>query len=1159
MRLKKLVIIGFKSFADKVAIDFDCDIIGIVGPNGCGKSNIVDAFRWVMGEQSAKSLRGEKMYDVLFAGADKRPPLGFAEVSITLSDIQNALPTPYDELTITRRLHRSGESEYSINKQPARLRDIQELLLGSGLGKHAFSIFEQGKLDQIVHLNPIDRRIIFDEAAGTSRFLLRKKEAMRKLSGVSENYHRIHDVHAEIEKQAKLLKKQAHHAKSFQENKERLHQLEKEALLLKLHEVNAKNSKLQTQLETTFQNLELLQSSIEDEENHFQDAKNILRQSALSAKEKQSLAAHLETKTRVKEAEIKQQKQYLLELKSREKDIKAYLLELKREIQEHRAQLEKGRSAFETSESKKELEENRYKEKKASHTNYEERVTAFRNELKEKQKEHLQTLNEERKLQREYHEKKVKYETALSRLNVMEEEERQHHSKRKALELQIEEQQKKVGQLTIEIDSFKQELNQAENQQKVCRAKNNESQLQQQKLIRSLTESEARQRILVRMKEEFEGLSSGAKFLLKEASNKKSSLYGKIKPLFEYLIPKKGYENLTAAAMKIYCETLLVESEEDFKQVLAFARKKEVSDFSLFIRDSLAEKQAVNQKQGSLEAYIDQNEFSSHFTAGIEVIDESHFYDRFGVFFRLSQKRSVQSTFSRESELKELADTIQSIQKEEKEISEWIEDNSRKLKQAEERRAEILEMRRKKEMDLVQENFILQRALSDLQSSVKTSAALEKEKKRLAELGADRERLILLESLAQKKELEASSLAETIRKQEMLLENEEQGFEESKTDLQKLSQNYFAIRDEWQQLAHSINLLETKLSQRVAQERKFVQEIEDAAQKVERLFKTTSDLEQALESDQKQLKKVQQELKEAEEQVRQDQKKCYEQEKELARLRKQCSDSEKRKYGFEVALAEDLTFKKGIEQELISRYQVEPVDIPNLTPMFQGTLEEIENQIYELRTSLSKTGAVNMTAIDEYQETKRRFEYLDSQLKDLEESKKDLETIIAKLDRESRLLFKKIFTKIRENFQKNFEILFKGGTADLTFTDSSDILEAGIEIIARPPGKQMRSISLLSGGEKCLTALALLFSIFEVRPAPFCILDEVDAPLDDSNIDRFTRVLKQFIEKTQFIIVTHNKKTMAIADYLIGVSMEEKGVSKLISLVFEKTPQPALL
>src|SRR5262249_22947512 len=327
--------------ADRVVLDFDCEIIGIVGPNGCGKSNIVDAVRWVMGEQSAKSLRGGAMHDVLFAGTDNRKPLNYAEVSLSFTDVGDELPIAYEEITITRRLHRNGESEYLINKDLVRLKDIQSLFLGTGIGKNAFSIFEQGKLDQVIHLNPMERRAIFDEAAGTSRFLQRKKESVRKLAVVAENYVRVHDVHAEIEKQTKQLKKQASQAKSYQENKECLRELEKKVLIFKWKGIAEKNRELGEKFRSIEGSLKESQDKHTQLEDHLAQTKSECMAEELLAKQLQKDLSQSETKMRVQEAEITQQRHRLLEIKKQEENVKNHLQLLGKEREEHLQEIQR--------------------------------------------------------------------------------------------------------------------------------------------------------------------------------------------------------------------------------------------------------------------------------------------------------------------------------------------------------------------------------------------------------------------------------------------------------------------------------------------------------------------------------------------------------------------------------------------------------------------------------------------------------------------------------------------------------------------------------------------------------------------------------------------------------------------------------------------------
>lgn len=1109
MRLKKLTIFGFKSFAEKVVLDFDCEIIGIVGPNGCGKSNIVDAFRWVMGEQSAKSLRGDKMHDVLFAGTDHRKPLNYAEVSVTLTDIENALPIAYEEVTVTRRLYRSGESEYFLNKEQIRLKDLQTLFLGSGIGKNAFSIFEQGELDRIIHLSPLERRSIFDEAAGVSRFLLRKKETVRKLTAVNDNLTRVRDVHGEIEKQTKQLKKQASHAKSYQENATRLQELEKSVLIARFCAIETKNKDANEKLSALNQVLKEASVEMALLEEALTQAKQELIQEEQKARQGHKSFSAAETKLRVNEAEITQARQRVLEIKKREETIQLHLLELKKEETKASAEISKKEATLLSLSSDADLKES----------------------IKIQRQAHVKHLQDEGKLNAEIKEKCYRYETKIGRLKALSEGEKTQTEALKKETSRIALQQEKVKTLSATIDSFKVENHQLESEVQLLRKRLAEDQKQQQSYLRQITEAEGHEKAISKLKEEMEGFSSGAKTLLKEAKNEKSALYGKIEPLVDYLIPRKGYEALLASSLKGYADTLVVESEEHFEELLALAEKKKITDFSVVIKSRVDRKESA-KKKNVLYSQVEKNSVAHHFTAHFEITEAGHFYDALGVFFFFSKTKTPNNTFFREAELKTLKETLVALREKANAHLALSEKVAEELKAKEKRRNELAEIRRKKEMELIAENFALQQAMSDVEKINQTMALHKKEKESLSPLENDAKEIEELKRRLHEIKTQAEQLLSTLQHQETLFEK-------------------------WQEIHQQIQILKAKQQQNALHEKKMLEELKELSGRIELTVANIAKQENEHEEQLIILEKQRAQLKSDEEHVVEAKKICQLKENELTQKRKQQTTIEKQAHGQEIILAKELSEKTSIEETLAERHGLTAEGLQKESVLPHFDVEEASKEIQRLRISLESAGAVNMTAIDAFKETQERFEYLDQQLKDLEESKKDLEEIISKLDQESRKIFKKTFQQIRENFQKNFAILFNGGSADLSFTESSDILEAGVEIVAKPPGKQMKAISLLSGGEKCLTALALLFSIFEVRPAPFCILDEVDAPLDDSNIDRFTRVLKQFIDKTQFIVVTHNKKTMAIADLLIGVSMEEKGVSKLISLSFEKHITPA--
>lgn len=1176
MRLKKITIIGFKSFADKAAIDFDCDVIAIVGPNGCGKSNIVDAFRWVMGEQSAKSLRGDKMHDVLFAGTASRKPLGIAEVSITLSEIGKGLPTEYDEVTITRRLHRSGESEYLINRQPVRLKDIQDLLLGTGVGKNAFSVFEQGKLDQIIHLNPSERRVIFDEAAGIGRFLQRKKEALRKLEQVTENFNRVKDVHVEVEKQTRSLKKQAALAKTYQENKERLDDLEKILFVTKWRLSSEKEEGLKKALHTLFKETEEKNVTLASIETAFQAHKEAILEKEKEWKQGQKELFQLQASAKVQETELKQLKETLADCRKQEESL---LVEADRLSKRRKGSSETIRLKTQAL-GKQEVEKNTFEEmltrKQKERIECEKKVAALRETIKKQQADHLASFKEtsrlEALLQEKTHllqlEQKKRADLAIRLEEV--DERLQAYTQESTLKKQA------VAELSALIDQLKEQIH------------GNDAALsgiyvileKKKKLVEALQRDQtsllARQHVLMRLKEDGEGSSKGVKEILKEARRQSSPLYGKVHTLFECMRPEKGFEHAVAAALHFYADTLVVKTKADLEAVCDFASNQELGDFSLLcLEHSVSGKTKKKATSDELAAFVHTEEPYASLLEGICLVPtleegfkkqkrEEHvtragqLIDRRSVLFQIKRGQSETNAFLREAELREITRTLEQLGYERLELDQKIVHLLEEASQLEEKRRSLMNSHRKKEMSLVEENFLFQRALADQEKATHSKASLQAEKERLSHSKKEEEALSLLQTSTGAKKEEQSALLERVKMDETSLESLEKGLQLALHE-ERLSQNNLrSSLDAWRHLNQEIEIENVKDHEAGKLEEKLGREAKELAKKMGTASESLARREQSIDSRQQELNGQNGVVNHLEEVLKESRKHGESFEKKLIELRIQVSKLEREKHALELSLAGEATQRSTLEQTLALRLQMTLDEMRKEEWRHSGELEEVERSIRGLRDLIEKAGAINMMAIEEYETQCERFTYLEKQLLDLDEAKKDLERIIGTLDQESKILFKQTFEMIRSHFQKNFSILFNGGEADLKFTDSPDILEAGIEIIAKPPGKQMRSISLLSGGEKCLTALALLFSIFEVRPAPFCILDEIDAPLDDSNIERFTNLLHQFTPSTQFIIVTHNKKTMGVAGLLIGVSMEEKGVSKLISLEFEKKPTARL-
>lgn len=1167
MRLKKLKIHGFKSFADKVTLEFHEGITGIVGPNGCGKSNIADAFRWVLGETSARSLRGKKMEDVIFAGTVTRKPVNLAEATITLTEINGLLPTEYDELEITRRCLRSGETEYLINRQPVRMRDVINLFLDSGVGKHAFSIFEQGNIDEIIQKSPKERRTIFEEAAGILRFFERKREAERKLELSETNISRIKDIHQEIHKQIALLKEQAKEAETFQGKKEQLEDLECRLLFAKQRALQEEKQKLNAQETIKKQEIAEIEASItrfskeitelkaglEDKERHFQEMNERLF-NARSEKE---------AKLRERESNSERMKESLTRLADSDKQLHALDEMQKRQKEETKSLEDKIRQA---KAREKELRE-RLDRERAHLAEIEEKVLDNQKSESALKEEKFLLMRSEREIEGEIKESRARFEAVRERREKTDRESLLRKRAKEDLLIKQGEQKKVVGSLSDEVESKKKILQKIDQEEGALRELSHSLEEELETLKRDFIHAEARLKTLIRLKEEMEGAQPAFKRLSKESSLEKSPIYGLIKPLFEVVKIKGENKPLLMQALKPYSETFVVKDQEALKKVLLFAKQEKLQDLSLFLLESLDP-----EGGGCLEERINAHflkpvrkeaawkEAASQIKKGgaaLVLIEEGGVIDHNLVYTLRGD--SEKNAFFRESEIEDLKKRSSSIDLRKQEVFEKAEIARVRRGELSQRKAEADRDLRKTEMRQLESNFLLQKIGSDLEVIQEEEAKHSEEEKISREALSRFEKK--LEELQEKMAAKGRELQQLEKKSMSALqryEEEKLDFERKKASLVKLQAEFDAtsvavVRQEGElKVLHSKAGDAEKERDRLEMEKSHLDEwqkkckvksstFEEALHRADEVLSIALNESKALEGG---IKEQKRKITEFEESL----KKGYQ---GLEGVKELLSKVKIKEAEVDVSLkakAEEFLqkFKKSIDTDEI---EVKPLDIPS---------QEAERRIRNLRKEIEEVeGRINMTSIEELKKQQERHSYLQTQVDDMNVSKEEILKIIASLDNESRQLFEETFIKVRANFQKNFKILFgEGGEADLELIDSKDILEAGIEIVAKPPGKKMRSINLLSGGEKCLTSMALLFSIFEIKPAPFCILDEIDAPLDDTNVERFLNVVRTFADRCQFIIITHNKRTMAIADRLFGVSMEERGVSKLLSIEFNRESSP---
>lgn len=1181
MYLKRLEINGFKSFADKTKLEFNNGITAVVGPNGSGKSNIADAIRWVLGEQSAKSLRGEKMEDIIFSGCDSRKPVNYAEVSIILDNQDKSLKIDFSEVMVTRRLYRSGESEYYINKQHCRLKDVTELFMDTGLGREAYSIIGQGKIDEILSSKAEDRRGVFEEAAGIVKYKTRKKEAQKKLENTEHNLLRIYDLISELDCQIEPLEEQAKVAKEYKEHSKKLKDLN-----IKIY-VNDIESAYDTwkkteKLKKAAQELQLkygsqvnqIDASIEDKRWHINQID----------KELEELHKNLvETSEKVEQAEGK--KEVLSERNKNYEANRANALETIENLMLKKAdinnQLEDEQKKLVNIETKiKELTQQLLNEETAIQellNNYESQVEIYK-------ADYFECLNDKSTLRNEMvHTKKLKekYEYQRNKLKTDNElvlnEIESLTNKKKNIEIEANTLEKNIKNLHSEeqniIDKYqskKRSIEDIQNELRDIQQKHN-----------SLN---SRKEVLFEMQTDFSGYNYGVKEVLKLRESKKiHGVYGAVAELIK--VPKQ-YEVAIETVLGASLQNIVVSSEGVARQAISYLKERKLGRATFLPLDVIKEKTINSSDLAKLEkvdGYIGQ---------AVDLIEIDSKYTSIGSFLLgqvvvatdLKVANNIAKTlgYSRRivtiegdvvnpggsmtgGKVEKRKNNLLSRHREIDELAEQLKLLSQKItnkqKTFEDIKSEILSIEDSTEgirNKLVENKNLFQEKQANY-------SQVEFEQKRIIErannLKQDFEQVnidlkdletkkLKLEdeiSEKEKKEEELQSkidLAESIRKEdESAKENMTKAITEIRVNLARVNQERegsFSLvnrfENEIYELISSIDKqqniliqLENDLSNQIndkegmnllieqtKSERDEVQKIVDNKRKVRSKYSIEIDTEQANSKDLRiDLKNVETELNKHE--------------IKLSRIDAQLEN-----------LLNQLTEEYEMSYEW-AKNNVERID----------NISEARSEIQKLKRAIQLLGDVNIGSIEEYERVYERYNFLSTQKEDLVSAKDTLYQVIEEVDEEMVNLFSESFTAIREQFQIVFRKLFDGGNADLILTQPDNLLDTGVEIVAQPPGKKLQNIALLSGGEKALTAITLLFSILRVKPVPFSVLDEVEAALDEANVTRFSEYLREFCVDTQFIIVTHRKGTMEGADVLYGVTMQESGVSRLVSVKLE--------
>ncbi|MEC0296598.1 chromosome segregation protein SMC [Peribacillus frigoritolerans] len=1181
MFLKRLDVVGFKSFAEKISIDFVPGVTAVVGPNGSGKSNVTDAVRWVLGEQSAKSLRGAKMEDIIFSGSDTRKALNFAEVSLTLDNETNSLPIDFHEVSVTRRVYRSGESEFFINNQGCRLKDIIDLFMDSGLGREAFSIISQGKVEEILSSKAEERRVIFEEAAGVLKYKTRKRKAESKLTETQDNLNRVHDILHELEGQVEPLKIQSSLAKEFLAKKDELEQIEVALTVYEIEELYEKWEKLSQELEKHNEMEQQMAGQLQDREAHLK-------------KLRESLAT-LETSINGLQEILLNASEELEKLEGR----KEVLKERKKNAAQNKSQLEKAIVEGEAAVERLSLQKER--ETEILHAlNLE--VKGISETLHEKQKSlglfnsDIEALIEAKKS--DYIEWLNKQASAKNEKQYLLQQLAQQEHKNAKLDMENEKFLTERMDITAKkmeysqlMDNMTKQLEEHvtyfRNQQNKLNAAKDTYQKQETTLYKAyqfLQQAKSRKELLEEMEDDYAGFFQGVKEVLKA----KETLRGIEGAVAELIKVPKEYETAIETALGGAMQHVVVEREEHAREAISFLKKNRYGR-ATFLPLSVIKAREISANQlsmlkshsafvgtgSSLIQYDDRHAAIAENLLGTVIITtdlkgandlakmmqhrfrfvtlEGDIVNPGGSMTGGALKQKTTSLLSRKTELEELQQKLAAmevktnqLEKQVKQLKVDVGVQEQTLEQTRKtgERLRLQEQTLKgelREVELQERNVNERLHLYDLD---KNSYLEEQQQKtaRLEELeellesckseieGLDR---LISEMTEQKQSQQSSkeSLAEETNELRVMLaskrgqlQNQKEKMERIESDLSKESSRLAENKDDLGLLTNEMTdsssgeeSLEDMAQQKLLDKNGAIEGITIKKQEKNELLMEVETLELSLKEENRLYRGIVEVIKD--------------EEVKLTRL--------------DVELENRLDH---LREEYTLSFEGAKEQYPLMMPA-----DEAQKRVKLIKLAIEELGTVNLGAIDEYARVAERYEFLLSQKEDLQQAKDTLFQVIDEMDDEMKRRFADTFYSIRKEFEQVFKALFGGGRAELKLTNPDDLLNTGVDIIAQPPGKKLQNLSLLSGGERALTAIALLFSILKVRPVPFCILDEVEAALDEANVVRFSQFLRKFSRETQFIVITHRKGTMEEADVLYGITMQESGVSKLVSVRMEES------
>ena len=1179
MYLKRLEMYGFKSFADKTVLDFMPGLTTVIGPNGSGKSNISDCIRWVLGEQSLKSLRGAKSEDIIFAGTQNRKPLGYAEASLVLDNSDSKLPIEYNEVIVTRRIYRTGESGYFINKTPCRLKDVLELFMDTGIGKDGYSIIGQGKIDEILSNKSEDRRRIFEEAAGIVKYRVRKVESEKKLEQTKLNLLRINDIISEIENNIGPLKNQSEKAKKYLSLRDELKNIEVGLFLYNIEDFKKQTAEIT-------ENIDLLETQkVKEDEvlNNLQAEKEELKVVIDNLIEEIERIQNLGFEGNQKKEQFNSEIGIATERISNNKDnYERYAIEIE-ELENRNKELEDEKNAKQEKKknlyTNKEKFENELKEKEAELEKYSKTLSDKEIEIESKKKIVQDNVDNRYEIIAEINTEKANFDNFIKRENQLKSEIQEtiseldlSRAKKEELSKDFYTLETSKNSISKAIDGMKEEKDRSQEKIKDFDVRINSYQSEYRI-------KEARYKFLVETEKEKEGYSKSVKALLEAVESKATISKGVHGILANLISVDKKYETAIEMTLGATIQNIVTDSETEATKLVNYLRDNNLGRASFLPITSVKGQKVtgVNSKgingvigvasdlvsadkkyEGIILNLLGRTIIVEEIEEAVKLAKQNSYKFKIvtlkGDVINPSGAISGGSVAAKTVSILGRGKEIKALEKELVEIKKKIEKAEKEKQEYENSISEILEKFETKQREAQELEIVY---ATEKQKIDNIDLEILKLDAKLAKLRQDKDDIGTEKETNKQKQEELNKQVEKIDK-----ENEELGkVIEEFTNLNKDNQKYIddlnfditnlkisvssfdesevSINEMVERIEIDIQNNLSSISNKKEIREKILVDNAELETKIEEIKVKIQDLEKEILGSTDKVEKLKQERVSKNEKLSNLEKEVEEQLEKIEILKTQVSKLDLKKSKIELELNQ-------VINKMWEEYELTPNNTGDIK--MSEKPQEVQKQVNSIRSQIRELGSVNVDAINEYKELKERYDFMSEQRLDLEDSSNKLKKVINEMTETMKKQFAEQFKIINKNFGEVFAELFGGGKAELILADEENILECGIEIEVQPPGKKLQNMMLLSGGERAFTAIALLFAILKINPAPFCVLDEIEAALDDVNVYRFAEYLKKFSNDSQFLVITHRKGTMEAADTVYGITMEEKGVSKLLSM-----------